>query len=120
MGAWGPAAGSTADRIFAVAREVGPGDGVNASLGDIARKAGVGLGTLYRHFPSRDALLEALLRETFDALKVHADELQAAEPADTALRLWLRDFVRDAHTYRDVSALVIGAIEDESSALHDT
>lgn len=111
---------SNADRILAVAREVVAADGANASLRDIARRADVGLGTFYRHFPSRDALLEALLRETFDALKVHADELQAAEPADKALRLWLRDFVRDAHTYRDVSALMIAAIEDESSALHDS
>lgn len=103
-----------------VAREVVTVEGANASLRDIARRAGVGLGTLYRHFPAREALLEALLRETFDALRDRAEDLEAQEHASVALRVWLRDFVRDAHAYRDVSALMIAAIEDEDSALHDS
>ena len=108
---------SNIERIMTVAREVVAVEGANASLRDIARRAGVGLGTLYRHFPSREALLEALLRETFDALRDRAEDLQAEEPAAVALRVWLRDFVRDAHTYRDVSSLMIAAIEDEEIAL---
>ena len=53
------------DLLLDVAREVVAGQGAEASLRDIARKAGVGLGTLYRHFPTREALLEALLRASF-------------------------------------------------------
>ena len=50
----------------------------DASLRDIARRAGVGLGTLYRHFPTREAVLEAVLRKSFDALTVRARELEAS------------------------------------------
>ena len=56
------------DHLLEVARENVAEHGADASLRDIARRAGVGLGTLYRHFPTREALLEALLRTSFDEL----------------------------------------------------
>lgn len=56
------------DLLIDVAREVFVEQGAEASLRDIARRAGVGMGTLYRHFPNRDSLLEALLRSRFAAL----------------------------------------------------
>lgn len=66
------------DLLIDVAREVFVEQGAEASLRDIARRAGVGMGTLYRHFPNRDSLLEALLRSRFAALTARAESLLRA------------------------------------------
>src|ERR1700712_4024338 len=71
------------DRLLAVGRDVVTEHGAEASLRDVARRADVGLGTLYRHFPTREALLEALLRERFDGLTLRAGAFEtSAAPAD--------------------------------------
>jgi AcrR family transcriptional regulator len=57
-------------RLLDVAREALAETGADASLRDIARRAEVGLGTLYRHFPTREALLEALLRNDFEGRRL--------------------------------------------------
>ncbi|WCE06281.1 TetR/AcrR family transcriptional regulator [Pseudoxanthomonas sp. JBR18] len=105
-------------RLLSVAREVFQESGAEASLRDIARKAGVGLGTLYRHFPTREALLEALLRDGFEALAAQADALLQAESADAALVAWLQQIIAFTHSQRGVIAPMMHAIEDEASALH--
>ncbi|MEN3262790.1 helix-turn-helix domain-containing protein [Sodalis endosymbiont of Spalangia cameroni] len=106
------------DHLLTVAREVFTDQGAHASLRDIARKAGVGLGTLYRHFPTREALLEALLRVSFDALTARAEILETSSSADDALVLWLRETVAVAHSHRGVIASMVASIEDPDSALH--
>ena len=106
------------DDLLTVARTVVIEQGAGASLRDVARRAGVGLGTLYRHFPTREALLEALLRESFDELTVKAGEFEASTSADNALVSWLRDVVALAKGYRDVVASMVAAIDDAQSALH--
>ncbi|WP_417813856.1 TetR/AcrR family transcriptional regulator [Thalassospira alkalitolerans] len=106
------------DHLLSIARDVVTEEGADASLRDIARKADVGLGTLYRHFPTREALLEALLRTSFDELKTTARDLETAPSADDALVSWLRDLVACANDYRGVIASMVAAIEDEASALH--
>jgi AcrR family transcriptional regulator len=106
------------DQLLEVARVVVAQDGANASLRDIARKAGVGLGTLYRHFPTREALLEVLLRTAWDKLNGQARVLEAADNPDEALMLWLRDFVAAVRTYRGVVISMASAYADEESALH--
>ncbi|HEY0816072.1 MAG TPA: TetR/AcrR family transcriptional regulator [Pseudonocardia sp.] len=106
------------DQLLAVARAAVTEQGADASLRDIARRAGVGLGTLYRHFPTREALLEALLRASFDELAAQAVELETSSSPADALVVWLRDCVAGAHEYRGVVALMIAAIEDAQSALH--
>jgi AcrR family transcriptional regulator len=106
------------DQLVAVAREVVTEQGADASLRDIARRAGVGLGTLYRHFPTREALLEALLRTSFDQLTAQATALETAGEAGPALLTWLRDFVACATNYRGLIASMVAAIEDPESALH--
>jgi AcrR family transcriptional regulator len=108
------------DQLLAAAREVVTEHGADASLRDIARKAGVGLGTLYRHFPTREALLETLLREGFDELAVRAAELEATSPPRDALVAWLRECVGFAREYRGVTELMVAAIEDPGSALHES
>jgi AcrR family transcriptional regulator len=81
------------ERILEVAKEAFTHSGTNASLDDIAQEAGVGAGTLYRHFPTRDALIEAVYRTEVE--KLAAAERNFAEtmaPID-ALRAWMLLFV---------------------------
>lgn len=106
------------NRLLEIAAEVVAEHGVDASMRDIARKADVGLATLLRHFPSRDALLDALLRADFDELTARAAELAKAESADDALVTWLRSCVGWTAEYRGVAELMAAAIEDSGSALH--
>jgi len=108
------------DRLLAVAREVVTEHGADASLRDVARRAGVGDGTLYRHFPTREAMLEALLRTDVDALTAHAAELETSSAPEDALVAWLRGCVALNHEYRGVSALLTAALDDPGSALHDS
>ena len=106
------------EHILAVASTVITEHGIDASLRDIARRAGVGLGTLYRHFPTREALLEALLRTGFDELTAKAHEFETTSSPDDALVSWLRDFVAGAGHYQGVVAAMMAAIEDTGSPLH--
>ena len=69
------------------------GGGPPATLDGIAKDAGVGIGTLYRHFPNRDALVEAVYRNELDRLCAAATELRAELPADRDLRAWMDRFV---------------------------
>ena len=104
--------------LLAVAGTVITEQGADASLRDIARRAGVGLATLFRHFPTREALLEALLRVNFDQMTARADELEAATSPADALVLWLEEFIAHAHQYRGVVASMMTALEDPQSPLH--
>src|SRR5216683_4369090 len=65
----------------------------DVSLEEIARRAGVGIGTLYRHFPTRQALLEAVYRDQVEALRARADELLRSVPPGAALVTWLGDLL---------------------------
>jgi len=81
------------DRILEVAKEAFARSGANASLDDIAKQAEVGAGTLYRHFPTRDALLEAVYRAEVEKLAAAERELSAKLPPVEALRGWMLLFV---------------------------
>ncbi|MBP2302019.1 TetR/AcrR family transcriptional regulator [Azospirillum picis] len=104
--------------LLATAGEVIKEHGVEASLRDIARKADVGLATLYRHFPTREALLEALLRKTLDELTREAAKLEQTEPPQQALLLWINDAVRFVRSYNGAVAVMSAALDDVNSALH--
>jgi AcrR family transcriptional regulator len=106
------------DRLLAVGRDVVTEQGAEASLRDVARRAGVGLGTLYRHFPTREALLEALLRTNVDELTAQAAARETSGTAEEGLISWLRDSVALTHEYRGVAALLTAAMEDAESALN--
>jgi AcrR family transcriptional regulator len=80
------------DKLIAAAREAFTEQDRSASLEDIARRAGVGIGTLYRHFPTRTDLIEAVYLEEVEALCRSADDLADQPPWD-ALVGWLRRFV---------------------------
>lgn len=104
--------------IVAVARDVIGEHGADASLRVIARRADVGLATLLRHFPTREALLEALLHASLDELNLRASELETSSSPDDALLGWLREGVAFVRTYGGVVDLMSAAIADPDSALH--
>ena len=85
---------------------------------DIARRADVGLATLLRHFPTRESLFDALLRENLDALTQKARDLEASNPPDEALVSWFREGVAFVQSYSGVVALMASAHEDPESALY--
>jgi len=78
-------------RILAVAQQEVAAHGANASLEQIARTAGVGSATVRRHFPTRQALLEAVSRERIEALRARAQTLTGEGDSRDALLEWLRD-----------------------------
>jgi AcrR family transcriptional regulator len=90
------------DKLLSAAVALFAEQGPDVSLEAVARCAGVGIGTLYRHFPTRDALLEAAYRNEVTQLSDAADELLAQHPADEALALWMDRFVDYATTKRGI------------------
>jgi len=79
------------DALIEAGRAAFAEHGLDASLEDIARRAGVGIGTLYRNFPTRDALVEAVYLDEVAGVAAFAEELDDADPFD-ALAAWLRRF----------------------------
>src|SRR6516165_2726480 len=81
------------ERILELAKEAFTRSGVNISLDEVAREAGVGAGTLYRHFPTRDALLEAVYRSEVEKLAAAEKKFAEAMAPIEALRAWMLLFV---------------------------
>src|SRR6202522_65120 len=81
------------ERILEIAKEAFTRSGAEASLDDIARDAGVGPGTLYRHFPTRDALLEAVYRTEVEKLAAAERKFAETMAPVEALRAWMLLFV---------------------------
>jgi AcrR family transcriptional regulator len=87
------------DKLVAAARALFTEKGTSAPLEEVAERAGVGIGTLYRHFPTRQALLEAVYVDEFEAMARAATELEELPPWD-ALSQWLHQYVGFAATKR--------------------
>ena len=81
------------ERILEVAKEAFTRNGAVASLDDIARQSGIGSGTLYRHFPTRDALIEAVYRSEVEKLAESEQRLASTMPPLEALRAWMLLFI---------------------------
>jgi AcrR family transcriptional regulator len=88
------------DRILTAAREQFAERGTDASIDDIARRAGVGSGTLYRHFPRRIDLVEAVYSTDVDTLVTAAATAETMPDAFAGLAFWLQAFVRYAESKR--------------------
>lgn len=101
-------------RILAVAEEEVAAHGVDASLEQIARTAGVGSATVRRHFPSRAALLNAVFSERIETLCTHARELAAAADARAALLEWLGALTTYAASARGLAGALVqdGRMDD--------
>ncbi|GAA4012525.1 helix-turn-helix domain-containing protein [Streptomyces plumbiresistens] len=104
------------ERLLKVAAEAFAEHGEGASLDDIAKRAGVGSGTLYRHFPTRQALLEAAYVERIEAIAARADELAGHLPPGEALVEWLNELGVGMIQVRGLKALLGSTVTDGSSA----
>jgi AcrR family transcriptional regulator len=93
--------------------------GLNVSLEEIARRAGVGIGTLYRHFPTREAVVEAVYRREVEQLAEAVPKLLETWPAAEALHKWMHLFVDYIATKRLI-APSLGAAAARTSTLHTT
>ncbi|WP_050897208.1 TetR/AcrR family transcriptional regulator [Patulibacter medicamentivorans] len=105
------------ERLLRAARDTFAEQGVDGSLEEVARRAGVGVGTLYRHFPARDDLIEALLHERFERTIAHAESLREGGDPWAAVEAYLRDVLSDAATFRGVAASIKATMHDASTPL---
>jgi AcrR family transcriptional regulator len=99
------------ERILEIAKAAFTRHGVEASLDEIARQAGVGPGTLYRHFPTRDALIEAVYRSEVEKLAAAEPKFAAEMPPVDALRAWmllLVDYIAAKHIIAPALNSVVG------------
>jgi AcrR family transcriptional regulator len=102
------------DLLLATAGELFAERGIEVPLEDIAKRAGVGVGTLYRHFPTRDALNEAVYRREVELLCDGVDELLANNPADVALGEWMRAFAGYVARKRGMAVALKSALGADS------
>jgi AcrR family transcriptional regulator len=91
------------ERLLEVAVRAFSQDGPDVTLDAIAKEAGVGIGTLYRHFPTREALVEAAYRNELTRLCDGVDDLLRDNPPDAALRAWMDRFVEYMSTKRGMA-----------------
>jgi len=105
------------ERLMASAKAAFTEVGADVSLDEIARRAGVGIGTLYRHFPTRGALIEAVYRREVEQLAGAAARLLGALPPGEALYQWMRLFVDYIATKKVVIA-ALGSMGGGSSELY--
>jgi AcrR family transcriptional regulator len=100
------------DRVLEVAKEAFTRSGPDASLDDIAKQAGVGPGTLYRHFPSREALIEAVYRTEVEKLASAERKFAETMPPIEALRAWMLLFVDYIATKKLIAAALNTLVGD--------
>ena len=101
------------EKLLTAAADAFAENGTATSLEDIARRADVGIGTLYRHFPTRQALLEAVYVDEVEEISRKANDLVDLEPWQ-ALVTWLRQFVRYAATKRALADEMMNTIDAEA------
>jgi AcrR family transcriptional regulator len=105
------------ERLLTEARAAFAERGTDASLEEIARRSGVGIGTLYRHFPTRHAMMNAVFQEALADLLRRSHELADAPEPCAALVEWLRSLITHAGEYRGLARALMSASHDENSAL---
>ncbi|MBS1034053.1 TetR/AcrR family transcriptional regulator [Gluconobacter cerinus] len=105
------------EHLLNVAKTAFTAGEIDIPLDEVARRAGVGIGTLYRHFPNRDALIEAVYRIELDRLADAAPVLATQHPPVEALRAWMRLFV-DYIAAKQVIAPALNGLVGGTSALY--
>lgn len=105
------------ERLLDAAKAAFAEHGTDAPLDDIAKRAGVGSGTLYRHFPTRVDLIEAVFRLQLQSIVDHATELMTLPDAGEALTQFLRRMIDHSNTYRGLARALMIALTNEGSAL---
>jgi len=104
------------DKLAAAARALFTEKGTSAPLEEVAERAGVGIGTLYRHFPTRQALLEAVYVDEVEAMARAATELEELPPWE-ALPEWLHQYVGFAATKRALNEALVETAPDSNVLL---
>jgi AcrR family transcriptional regulator len=108
------------DRLVETAGRVFRERGYDAPLDDIAKQAGVGPGTLYRHFPTRDALIDAVMQNWIAGVNDSADKALAREgDAKARLMAWFEEYAARLTVHKGVAAKITCALGDESSPMRD-
>jgi AcrR family transcriptional regulator len=107
------------DKIIETARRLFRERGSACTLDEIAKRAGVGPGTLYRHFPTRDDLIDAVMREWAEQVQADAQAvIDAGEPARATLTAWFSRFLDNVGIYQGAAAKVMSAMDDPSSPIY--
>lgn len=106
------------DRLLEAAAEVFAEEGPGASVKDVARRAGVGVGTLYRRFPSKELLIEAVYRHEVQRLCAAAEELAATLPPVEALRTWMERFIDFMAAKQGMADALRVILTDDGEKLH--
>jgi AcrR family transcriptional regulator len=102
------------EKLLTAATEAFAEEGEDVALEAVAARAGVGIGTLYRHFPNRDVLVVAAYEHEVDALCAAAADLLASLPADEALRAWMNRFADYMATKRSMGNALRAAASSDS------
>ncbi|MEZ0093746.1 TetR/AcrR family transcriptional regulator [Streptacidiphilus sp. EB129] len=111
------------ERLVTVATEAFLEHGTDASLDDIAKRAGVGPGTLYRHFPTRQQLIDAVLEQWIQSVLADAEPLLGADDPAEALSAWLHRLVSHVSVFRGLAAALLPPLPKSKSpgwVLHST
>jgi AcrR family transcriptional regulator len=107
------------DKIIEAARQAFRERGADCSLDEIAKRAGVGPGTLYRHFPTRTDLIDAVMRDWSDRVQADAQAvIDADRPARETLTDWFSRFLDNVGIYQGAAAKVMSAMDDPSSPIY--
>ena len=106
------------ERLIDAAREVFREQGYDASLDEVAKRAGVGPGTLYRHFPKRENLIDAIMQSWVDRVDEAADKALAQEgPPRDLLLFWFEQYVALISLHKGGPAKITSAMDDPSSPI---
>lgn len=109
------------ERLVEAAREAFADGAVDeVTLKSIAGRAGVGIGTLYRHFPTREALVEAVYRDDLRRLEEQVDGLLGREPPEVALRSWMDSFADYVRTRREMADALPAVVASGAVVSSDT
>ncbi|MFD8388241.1 TetR/AcrR family transcriptional regulator [Streptomyces sp. NPDC059680] len=106
------------DRLLEAAADAFAREGAGASVKDIARAAGVGVGTLYRRFPSKELLIEAIYRQEVHRLCEAAEHLTATQSPVDALRTWMERFIDFMAAKQGMADALAVVLTDESEKVH--
>jgi AcrR family transcriptional regulator len=107
------------DRILEVAKDVWFKQGIDASLNEVARRAEVGPGTLYRHFPTREDLLDAVMKDWVDRIQEAADRAVASsQPSRELLLTWFDELVAHIGQHAGAAGRLIAAMDNPASPLY--
>src|SRR5215217_1954126 len=108
------------DKLLTAATGAFAEEGEGVALEAVAARAGAGIGTLYRHFPSRDALVVAAYQHEVDSLCAATADLVGSQPADAALRAWAERFADYVATKRSMGGALRTAVSSDSPLFAET